>query len=307
MRRSDGTENLRRVRSWKIGSLVTIGGLFLLLLDVARANFRVNPYLQGSARWADKRDIKRTSLFSSGGVYLGAWRDRGGTIHYLRHAGPEHVLCYAPTRSGKGVGLVAPTLLSWTESVFVTDLKGELYELTAGWRQAYVDNKVLRFEPAAAEGSCCFNPMAELRLGTEHEVGDVQNLALLIVDPHGRGIQSGDHWQKTSYSLLVGCILHLCYKAKAEGTPATFGELDHMLADSSRPITELWQEMLTYAHVNGQNHPVVSATARDMIDRPVPEAGSVLSTAKTFLDLYRDPTVAKTRAAPISNPRSHAP
>ena len=30
-----------------------------------------------------------------------------------------------------------------------------------------------------------------------------------------------------------------------------------------------------------------------MIDRPANEAGSVLSTAKTYLDLYRDPTVAK--------------
>ena len=102
--------------------------------------------------------------------------------------------------------------------------------------------------------------MDELRLGTEHEVGDVQNLALLLVDPNGRGIQGADHWAKTSYSLLVGCILHLCYKAKLERTPATFGALDQMLADSSRDVKDLWQEMLSYAHVNGQNHPVVSAS-----------------------------------------------
>jgi type IV secretion system protein VirD4 len=81
------------------------------------------------------------------------------------------------------VGLVVPTVLSWTESVFVTDLKGELYELTAGWRQEHAHDKVLRFEPASSSGSCCFNPMAELRIGTEYEVGDVQNLALLMVDP----------------------------------------------------------------------------------------------------------------------------
>ena len=135
--------------------------------------------------------------------------------------------------------------------------------------------------------------MDELRIGTEHEVGDVQNLALLIVDPDGKGLRSDDHWRKTAYSLLVGCILHLCYKGQVEGTPATFGALDQMLADSSRPIQDLWAEMLSYRHVNGRNHPVVSASARDMIDRPSQEAGSVLSTAKTFLDLYRDPTVAK--------------
>ena len=241
-------------------------------------------------------------MLKNNGVYVGAWRDKNGKIRYLRRAGPEHVLCYAPTRSGKGVGLILPTLLSWQQSVFVTDLKGELYELTSGWRQKYAHNKILRFEPAAAAGSCCFNPMAELRLGTEHEVGDVQNLALLIVDPDGRGLKSGDHFQKTAYSLLVGCILHLCYKAKVQGTPATFGALDRMLADTRRPILELWNEMLTYAHINGQNHPVVSACARDMLDRPPNEAGSVLSTAKTFLDLYRDPTVAKNTSRSGSPP-----
>jgi type IV secretion system protein VirD4 len=210
--------------------LVTIGGWLLLLLDVARRSFHVNPYLHGSARWADLNDIKAASLLGNDGVYVGGWRDKRGHLHYLRHNGPEHVLCYAPTRSGKGISMILPTLLSWKESAFVTDLKGELYELTSGWRQKHAKNKVLRFEPAAATGSCCFNPMEELRLGTEHEVGDVQNLALLIVDPQGRGIQSQDHWAKTSYSLLVGCILHLCYKAKVERTPATFGELDRMLS-----------------------------------------------------------------------------
>jgi type IV secretion system protein VirD4 len=280
-------------QAFGIGSMITLGGFMVLLLDVARANFKVNPYLHGSARWADARDIKAAGLLKNNGVYVGAWRDKNGKIHYLRHAGPEHVLCYAPTRSGKGVGLILPTLLSWQQSVFVTDLKGELYELTAGWRHEYGHNKILRFEPAAASGSCCFNPLDELRIGTEHEVGDVQNLALLIVDPDGKGLRSDNHWQKTAYSLLVGCILHLCYKSQVEGTPATFGALDHMLADSSRPIQDLWAEMLTYRHISGRNHPVVSASARDMMDRPSQEAGSVLSTAKTFLDLYRDPTVAK--------------
>jgi type IV secretion system protein VirD4 len=279
-------------QAFGIGSMVTIGLWMLLLLDVARRSFHVNPFLHGSARWADLKDIKAASLLGNDGVYVGGWRDKRGHLHYLRHNGPEHVLLYAPTRTGKGVGLILPTLLSWKQSVFVTDLKGELYELTAGWRQKYAKNRILRFEPSASSGSCCFNPLEELRLGTEHEVGDVQNLALLLVDPRGRGVSDGDHWQKTAYSLLVGCILHLCYKAKLERTPATFAALDQMLADSTRDVKDLWQEMLSYAHVNGQNHPVVSASARDMIDRPATEAGSVLSTAKTFLDLYRDPTVA---------------
>jgi type IV secretion system protein VirD4 len=49
-------------------------------------------------------------------------------------------------------------------------------DLTAGWRQKHAKNKVLRFEPASASGGVCWNPLDEIRLGTENEVGDVQNL-----------------------------------------------------------------------------------------------------------------------------------
>src|SRR3546814_4866935 len=67
------------------------------------------------------------------GVVVGGWK---GSIRVkvLRHDGPEHVMAFAPTRSGKGVSLVVPTLLSWTESCLVLDIKGENYALTAGWR-----------------------------------------------------------------------------------------------------------------------------------------------------------------------------
>jgi type IV secretion system protein VirD4 len=51
-----------------IGSMVTLGGFFILLLDVARLNFRVNPYLHGSARWADFSDIKAAGLLNNDGV-----------------------------------------------------------------------------------------------------------------------------------------------------------------------------------------------------------------------------------------------
>jgi type IV secretion system protein VirD4 len=113
----------------------------------------------------------------------------------------------------------------------------------------------------------------------------------LIVDPDGKGLES--HWQKTSQALLVGVILHALYKAQNEGTPATLPAVDAMLADPNRAIAELWMEMVTYQHMNGEPHPVVAAAARDMMDRPEEEAGSVLSTAKSYLALYRDPIVAR--------------
>jgi len=301
------------MRAGSVGiSVAGVGLVALMIVKIIFANTaKVNPFLHGSARWANKRDIQDAGLLprprkwhealrgvgaaTSSGVYVGAWIDKKGKLNYLRHDGPEHVLTYAPTRSGKGLGLVIPTLLSWPDSAVITDLKGELWAITAGWRQKHAKNKVLRFEPADPNCDVSWNALDECRIGTGHEVGDVQNLATLLVDPDGRGLDS--HWQKTSQALLVGVILHALYKRKNEGTPASLPYVDHMLADPDRSVAELWMEMLTYMHLDGRNHPVVGAAARDMLDRPEEEAGSVLSTAKSYLALYRDPVVARNSAS----------
>ena len=304
-----GLFQLSLMRAAAVGMTVTsIGLLGLMVAKVVAANSaKTNPYLHGSARWANQQDIEKAGLLprpitfwqqltgqqkpTSEGVYVGAWLDKKGVTRYLRHNGAEHVLCYAPTRSGKGVGLVIPTLLSWEHSAVITDLKGELWALTSGWRQKYARNKVLRFEPAALSGGVYWNALDEIRLATEYEVGDVQNLATLLVDPDGKGLAT--HWQKTAQALLVGVILHVLYKAQQEGTDATLPAVDDMLSNPDRESAELWMEMATYTHVHGKNHPTVGAAARDMLDRPDEEAGSVLSTAKSYLALYRDPVVRR--------------
>jgi len=97
--------------------------------------------IHGSARWAKRSDIKQAGLINQEGVYVGEWKN-GSKIYTLRHNGPEHVLCYAPPRSGKGVGLVVPTMLTWPHSAVVTDLKREIYELTAGWRGTEGNNRI---------------------------------------------------------------------------------------------------------------------------------------------------------------------
>ncbi|HFC1252460.1 TPA: type IV secretory system conjugative DNA transfer family protein [Neisseria gonorrhoeae] len=276
--------------------VVAVGMIGLLVWNIVRKNTnKAHESLHGSARWADRKDIEAAGLLAkkgedSDGVYVGGWVDKKGTLHYLRHSGPEHVLTYAPTRSGKGLGLVLPTLLSWPHSTFITDLKGELWVLTAGWRKKYAHNKVIRFEPASAQGSAAWNPLDEIRVGTEYEIGDVQNLATMIVDPDGKGLNS--HWDKTAFALLTGVILHALYKARDDGGVATLPSVDRMLSDPEKPVGDLWVEMATYPHADGRPLPVISSAGQDMLDRPEEEAGSVLSTAKSFLALYRDNVVA---------------
>jgi len=288
-----------------LGILVSgIGLMVLALVKTLLANTaRASEHLHGSARWANKQDIIAAGLLPDGKskeqdskdpfVYVGAWQDDKGRFHYLRHSGPEHVLCYAPTRSGKGVGLVIPTLLSWQQSAVITDLKGELWALTAGWRQKEAKNQVLRFEPASADsGVVRWNPLDEIRFdeASGFNVGDVQNLATLIVDPDGKGLET--HWQKTAFALLVGVILHALYLRKENPKKeAHLAAIDFMLSNPERDPAALWEEMIDNRHNNGLRNDIVASAGQDMKSRPKEEAGSVLSTAKSYLSLYRDPVV----------------
>ena len=261
------------------------------MLAAARYNYAVmnrqklNKNLHGSARWATYKDIERAGLFSSNGVIVGAVEYKNKP-KYLIHDGAEHILTYAPTRSGKGVGLIVPTLTTWKHSVIATDIKGELWSMTAGYRKKYLNNIVMKFEPAAID-SVKWNPFDEIRVGTVDEVADAQSLALLIVDPQGKGLDGQDaHWKKTSYSLITGCILFLLEKKSKNESEANMRELDRLLSDTSRPLTELWEEMK-----NSKNE-IVKQVGQDMLDKPENEGGSIISTAKTELSLYRDPVVA---------------
>ena len=98
-------------------------------MSVWRAREAKNAETYGSARWAQPKEIEQAGLLGPDGVVLGRYQRS-----YLRHDGPEHVLCFAPTRSGKGVGLVIPSLLTWPGSAIVHDIKGENWQLTAGFR-----------------------------------------------------------------------------------------------------------------------------------------------------------------------------
>ncbi len=72
-------------------------------MSVWRAREAKNVATYGTARWATPREVRAARLLGPAGVVLGRFGRE-----YLRHDGPEHVLCFAPTRSGKGVGLVVP-------------------------------------------------------------------------------------------------------------------------------------------------------------------------------------------------------
>lgn len=253
----------------------------------------------GSARWATRREMAHAGLLDDAGVLLCQTADAhlrsrpdgcGGRIWrlarpgtFIRHGGPEHVLVFAPTRSGKGVGTVVPTLLTWPASVVIYDIKKGLWELTAGWRQKF--SHCWRFEPTG-RGGVRFNPLSEVRKGSG-EVRDAQNIAEILIDPEGKGEK--DHWRLSGAALLTGVVLHVIY---AERDKSLAG-VSAFLSDPLRTQFEILQRMLTTSHLPEGPHSVVAQTARAMLNKSENELSGVVSTAKAALTLYEDPIVAE--------------
>lgn len=277
----------------------------VITIGVRTRSAKQHDSLHGTAHWATEDEVRASGLLppkggKGAGVYVGGWTNpKTGELHYLRHDGPEHIAALAPTRSGKGVGLVIPTCLSWMHSMVLNDRKGELWNLTAGWRASPegANNIVMKFNPSSPDyDDCvCFNPLDEIRIGTPSEVGDCQNVTTIIVDPDGKGLV--DHWQKTAFAFLTGAILHELYKAKAEGRTASLYDVLYAVTDPARDVNHYYDEMMANKHdtanVYGADgmHPVVAAEGRTMANKPDDERGSVLSTAISYLSLYRDPIV----------------
>ena len=271
----------------KAGMIAASGGLLgtvaAVIGSVWRSRYERNVTTYGSARWAEEGDVRKAGLLKNDGVFLGQWEGK-----YLRHTGPEHVLAFAPTRSGKGVGLVIPSLLSWTGSTIVHDIKGENWDLTSGWRSQF--SRCIRFDPTdpASPG---YNPLAEVRLDM-NVVRDVQNIADILVDPEG-SLERSSHWEKTARALLVGAILHVLYVEDDK----TLSGCARFLSDPSRTFEKTLGAMLKAKHAQHEVKDTIAQVARELLNKSENERSGVLSTAMSFLSLYRDPIIASVTGA----------
>ena len=292
-------------RAFAIASVVTYGALVVVIaplvaLAVVSSGRSRESTSHGSARWGTTGELRRGGMLGSEGIVLcqtsearfSSVLDDKGALKWkmrrpgrlVRHDGPEHVFVFAPTRSGKGIGIVMPTLFAWGQSALIYDIKKELWSLTAGYRRKF--SYCWRFEPTAPD-SVRFNPLFEIRRG-DNEVRDAQVIADILVDPDGAGTK-WDHWQTTAHALLVGAILHVLY-AEADKTLTGVGAF---LADPSRSQLQTLQRMLTARHLPSGPHPVVAQVARSMLNKADNELSGVVSTATSCLDLFRDPLVAR--------------
>lgn len=144
-----------KVQRWLgVGLLASAGVGGFIAISIARG---LKPPLHGAARWAHESELRHQGLRAKSGIMLGR---KGGRP--LVFGGSEHVMLYAPTRTGKGVGVVIPNLLTWPDSTVVLDIKRENWDATAGFRAAHSQSVVL-FDPLDPEGRTArFNPLGHI-------------------------------------------------------------------------------------------------------------------------------------------------
>jgi type IV secretion system protein VirD4 len=202
-------------------TLSTLAGL-VVSFGALGAVLRRRPLpLHGKASFATEREIAAAGRRSRQGLLLGR---KDGTL--LCFGGSEHVLVYAPTRTGKGVGYVIPNLLNWPDSVVVLDVKKENWDKSAGFRAAH-GQEVHLFDPLDENGRTArYNPLGYVRSDPIDLYDDLQRIAVMLFPAESRG---DPFWFESARSAFVAIG---GYVAETPGLPFTIGEILRQLSST---------------------------------------------------------------------------
>lgn len=171
-----------------------IGGL------VAFLGLREHESPLGDAAFQTIENLRRRRWFGQEGHIFGRFRNKT-----LRMKDDRHHLIIGPTRSGKGAGYVIPNALMHKGSMIVTDLKGEIWKATAGYRQQN-GSRVFLFSPGQ-ERSHRWNPLDFVRAGAGDRTTDIQNIASILI-PEREG-SDGGFWQGMAQQVVAGLISYV--------------------------------------------------------------------------------------------------
>lgn len=211
-----GGDDVRAAKAAKIGLMIGAAAVGALLIKL----FSSGPMaLHGQARFASESEIKKAGLREKIGLIIGKFKGR-----FLVFGGTEHLMVYAPTRSGKGVGIVIPNLLNWPDSCIVSDIKKENWKLTAGFRAAH-GQAVYLFDPLDPEGRTArYNPLGYVRRENEADLyDDLQRIASILYPPEGKD----PFWSNAARSGFMGIA---GYVAETPELPLTMGEVLRQIA-----------------------------------------------------------------------------
>ncbi|MFT4196639.1 MAG: type IV secretory system conjugative DNA transfer family protein [Pseudoxanthomonas sp.] len=188
----------------KLGGALGFGAALILQVLLLYLLFKpARKSLHGDARFATAADLARQGLFKQGtdGIVVGRYNGR-----LMRLCGQQFAILAAPTRSGKGVGVVVPNLLEYGESVVVLDIKQENFDLTSGWRKSQ-GQEVFLFNPFAEDRRTHrWNPLTYVSGDPAFRVSDLMSIAAMLY-PDGADEQK--FWVSQARNAFMAFALYL--------------------------------------------------------------------------------------------------
>ena len=173
----------------------------------------------GEAEFGTYDDLKKNKKkpsdidFLSGnenGFVIGYVKTLSGKLKLLYDTSMIHIALFLPTRGGKGVGYIIPSLVAGLKerSTFISDIKKENYELTSWYRAKILKHRILKFEPMS-ELSNSYNFLSEVRYGTNYEIEDCRIIGTMIV---GEDESKDPFWGDSAKDTISTLTSYVHYK-----------------------------------------------------------------------------------------------
>ncbi|MEB8514712.1 type IV secretory system conjugative DNA transfer family protein, partial [Acidithiobacillus ferriphilus] len=237
---------------------VLVLGMAVIGLGISTRKLEVIEDIHGSARFLTSADeIRReTGLLppddpeaeaSATGVLLALWHEKEAgifkrtKINYLRHAQIEHIQLFGPPGSGKGVAFVFNAINTWDSSMVVLDRKGSLHAMASGFL-AQKGYRVLRWSPND-ENTIGINILDAIRVGTDYEGGDAENLARSFLPTN---IKSDNTFFTDGAARLIAVvILYVIYKVRKEQKrKATLADVVRLFGTATATTADLYNALM---------------------------------------------------------------
>jgi type IV secretion system protein VirD4 len=260
------------------GFIIVFSVLGTLVIGVvALVLYKKRPELHGSAAWATSREITKVGLFAAKGIVLGKKNGK-----YIRMDGDTFAMVAAPTRSGKGVGIVIPNLLSWDGSAVVLDIKSENFFLTSGYRQAH-GQLVYAFNPAPSDYKTHrYNPLHYISDDPNKRIDDIQKITSYLI-PTPPGVDP--MWSSEGRDLLFGVILAIVC---IDELPNTFSEVLRQLKTDTTTAEHLSELLEKHKKVLPD---VCIHSLNNFITKAGKEQSGVKSTITSALNIFSNPLI----------------
>lgn len=245
-----------------------------------------NRPLHGAARFANTAEIRKAGLLDPKGgldktILVGKKNGR-----YLTYGGYQFVILAAPTRSGKGVGIVVPNCLNYSDSLVVLDIKGENFDITSGFRAKH-GQKVYLFAPFDEAGvTHRYNPLEYISDDPAQRLGDIDAIGTAL---YSGGNQNDKFWSENAKDLFRGLCL---FVLERKDLPKTFGEILRQASGKGKPLKEYIFEEPKKAQDTG--HPFSNACI-DCLNRVLSNSentlAGIVATFGTPLLIFQNPRV----------------